>query len=143
LKILSFKSNNKTLTDQAQAIRTHVFVEEQKVDPALEYDQFEEISTHYLVLDDEKPIATARRRETEKGIKLERFAVLQQYRNQGIGGLILEKVLKEVLPLNKPVYLNSQLMAVPFYERYGFVKSGDPFMEANMEHYRMLFVDKL
>jgi predicted GNAT family N-acyltransferase len=142
LKILSFKSDDKTLTDQALAIRTHVFVEEQKVDPDLEYDQYEEVSTHYLVLDDETPIATARWRETEKGIKLERFAVLQQYRNQGIGGLILEKVLNDVLQLNKPVYLNSQLRAVPFYEHYGFVKSGEPFVEANMEHYRMGHVKK-
>jgi predicted GNAT family N-acyltransferase len=142
LKILSFKSDDKTLTDQALAVRTRVFVEEQKVDPALEYDQYEEVSTHYLMLDDETPVATARWRETEKGIKLERFAVLSHYRNQGIGGLILKKVLCDVWPLNKTIYLNSQIKAVPFYERHGFVKSGEPFMEANMEHYRMEYVGK-
>lgn len=123
------------------AIRTSVFVEEQKVDPTLEYDQYEAESTHYLVLVNENPIATARWRETEKGIKLERFAVMPQYRNQGIGGLILEKIITDVLPLNKPVYLNSQLRAVSLYERYGFVKTGEPFVEANMGHYRMVYIE--
>jgi predicted GNAT family N-acyltransferase len=142
LKILSFKYDNKTFADMALAIRTQVFVEEQKVDPTLEYDQYEKESTHYLMLDEKNPIATARWRETEKGIKLERFAVLSQYRNQGIGGLVLEKVLSDVLLLNKTIYLNSQLKAVPFYERYGFVKSGEPFIEANIEHCRMEYVAK-
>ena len=39
----------------------------------------------------------------------------------------------------KKIYLHSQLKAVPFYERNGFVKTGEPFKEAGMEHYHMDF----
>ena len=61
------------------AIRQTVFVEEQEVDPALEYDEFESGSHHYLVLKDNQPAGTARWRKTNKGVKLERFAVLPEF----------------------------------------------------------------
>jgi len=139
VKIYSFKTDNKEFTAFALAIRTSVFVDEQKVDPKLEYDKFEEACTHYLLFDNEKPIATARWRETNKGVKLERFAVIKSYRNKGIGSEILMRVLDDVVKLNKQIYLNSQLKAVPFYERQGFVAEGDVFWEANIQHQLMIY----
>lgn len=139
VNILSFKTDNKEFTAIALAIRTSVFVEEQKVDPALEYDEFEDACTHYLLFDNEQPIATARWRETNKGIKLERFAVINSYRNKGIGSEILLRVLDDVVKLNKQIYLNSQLKAVPFYERQGFVAEGCVFLEANIQHQLMTY----
>jgi len=127
------------LAEKAFAIRREVFVVEQFVDPELEYDEFEQESMHYLLSDDEIPVATARWRETPKGIKLERFATLKEYRNKGIGNKILDEVLKDVIDLRKPIYLNSQVSAIRFYERSGFVKEGEMFMEANIEHYKMTF----
>jgi predicted GNAT family N-acyltransferase len=126
------------LSSQAFSIRRKVFVEEQGVDPKLEYDHEEE-SHYYLLILGGKAIATARWRETEKGIKLERFAVLPEYRNRGLGALILKEVIKDVISLEKTVYLHSQLRVVPFYERNGFIKEGPIFYEANMGHYFMKF----
>ncbi len=128
------------MAGQAAVIRRTVFVEEQGVDPALEYDHEEE-AHHYLLFLGEKPIATARWRETEKGIKLERFAVLKQFRNRGIGELILKEVLKDVSLLEKPVYLHAQLNAVTFYERNGFFRVGEKFNEAGIEHFMMKYPD--
>jgi predicted GNAT family N-acyltransferase len=134
--IKQFLFQDKELTEKAFAIRKAVFVEEQGVDSALEYDHEEE-SHYYLLFIGEKPIATARWRETEKGIKLERFALLPPFRNRGIGNIILKEVLKEVVPLQKVLYLHSQLQAVPFYQRNGFIKVGEQFTEAGLEHFLM------
>jgi predicted GNAT family N-acyltransferase len=135
-EVKRFNFSDNDLAAQAFAIRRKVFVEEEGVDPNLEYDHEEE-AHHYLLILGGKALATARWRETDKGIKLERFAVLPEYRNRGFGALILKEVIKDVIPLEKTVYLHSQLRAVPFYERNGFIKEGPVFFEAGMGHYFM------
>ena len=135
-----FSFGEKDLTEKAFAIRKAVFVEEQGVDADLEYDHEEE-ARHYLLFLAEKPIATARWRETEKGIKLERFAVLPQFRNRGMGEIILKEVLKDVTSSGKMIYLHSQIKAVTFYERNGFIKEGQMFTEAGIGHFFMKYQD--
>ena len=139
-EVKRFSYGETEMAEKAFAIRKKVFVQEQGVDPALEYDN-EESARHYLLLLGEKPIATARWRETGKGIKLERFAVLPEFRNRGIGEIILKEVLKDVCPLEKTIYLHSQVAAVSFYERNGFFRVGEKFTEAGIEHYLMEYPD--
>lgn len=136
IEIKRFTYSDKDLLHLSNYIRTKVFIVEQNVYPQLEYE-FEEQGNYYLLYFENLPIATARWRETEKGIKLERFAMLKEYRNQGLGGKLLKTVMDDVKPLNKNIYLHSQVNAVTYYERAGFVKKGDMFVEANIKHYMM------
>jgi predicted GNAT family N-acyltransferase len=136
LVIKRFGFQDKELSNICSTIRTKIFVEEQQVDRAVEYDHEEE-SHFYLLYFDGKPIATARWRETDKGIKLERFAMLKEFRNQGLGSELLKVVLNDVEKLGKKIYLHSQLKAVNYYERAGFIKVGEKFTEAGIEHYLM------
>jgi predicted GNAT family N-acyltransferase len=138
-KITSFTTEDKMKAEIAFDIRRKVFVEEQHVTCEEEYDQFENSSTHYLVYEDEKPVGTARWRKTDKGIKLERFAVLQESRNSGAGTAILNKVLEDVIPLKEKIYLHAQITAINFYLKAHFVTEGDEFVEANIRHYKMTF----
>jgi len=138
IEVKRFTIEDKNLAEQAFAIRRKVFVDEQGVDQNLEYDK-EDQSKHYLLLLAGRPIAAARWRETEKGIKLERFAVLPEFRNRGFGEIILAEVIKDVKIMGKPIYLHSQVRAVPFYERNGFIKEGEMFLEAGIEHIYMKF----
>ena len=85
------------------------------------------------------PLATARWRETGKGIKLERFATLKEYRNKGIGNKILDKVMEDVLSLKKPIYLHSQVNAISLYERNGDQDGAEEVNEAEIKHYKMIF----
>lgn len=133
-----FKSDNKTLAEKALAIRHKVFVIEQGVDPVLEY-QHDEEAQHYILSMGKKAIGTARWREIDGQIKLERFAVLPRFRSKGFGKIILLEILIDTLPLLKPIYLHSQLKAVRFYERNGFVIEGEMFIEAGIEHYTMVY----
>ena len=138
--IKKFSSGDAALAEMAFAIRTAVFVEELGVDATMEYDHEDE-AHHYLLMLADKAIATARWRETDKGIKLERFAVLPGFRNRGIGEIILREVLKDVIPLKKMIYLHAQINATSFYERNGFTKFGEQFTEAGIEHFVMLYHD--
>ena len=128
--------------DAAFTIREKVFVEDQGVPATLENDAHDRTDArHYLARTaDGTPAGAARWRETENGVKLERFAVLEGFRNQEIGAALLHAVLADVqaeLP-DAEIYLNAQLRAVPFYERHGFRKEGELFEEANIQHYRMV-----
>jgi predicted GNAT family N-acyltransferase len=123
----------------AFAIRQKVFVDEQHVDPHLEYDEFEGSSTHYLATIEDLPVGTARWRVTEKGVKLERFAVLEEYRDKGAGTALLAQVLSDADALAKPIYLHAQVQVVPFYEKFGFKAVGDEFVEADIRHYKMIY----
>src|SRR5690349_19849615 len=82
--------------DTAFSIREKVFVEEQKVPLDAEYDQHEKSANHYLATYNGIPCGAARWRQTDNGIKLERFAVLPEYRSQAVGSQILKKVLEDV-----------------------------------------------
>lgn len=118
-------------------IRRKVFIEEQHVPESEEYDGYEAVSHHYLVVKENKPLACARWRITPyHSIKLERFAVLSEFRKSGIGALLLHTILKD-LPEGYPVYLHAQESAVPFYAKQGFIAEGERFFECEIPHFRM------
>jgi predicted GNAT family N-acyltransferase len=125
----------------AHEIRFEAFVEEQQV-PADEELEFEEESHHYLAMTDGLPAGTARWRFTEKGVKLERFAVKKDYRSQGIGSALVEFILKEVHNhpefKGKEIYLHAQISAMPLYSKFGFSQTGGMFDEAGIMHYKMI-----
>lgn len=143
IDIISFSAANENLARQAFFIRQLVFVNEQGVDAILEYDEHDKTATHYLVTLNSKPIGAARWRKTENAVKLERFAILKEYRNKNIGAQLLTTVLGDVMSLNIPIYLHAQITAVKFYERHGFVKNGDTFYEAGIMHFKMNFEKKM
>lgn len=138
ITIESFTYEDQQKFELALAIRKEVFVKEQKVNANLEFDGRDPEATHYLAYFNDKAVGTARWRKTEKGIKLERFAVLAEYRSQFVGLAILEAVLKDVKDLHDTIYLNSQKSAIGFYLRYGFVEEGKHFYEAGIEHVKMI-----
>ena len=141
VQIISFAFDEKNFADLAFLIRRKVFVDEQRVSRHDEYDNFEKSAMHYLAYIDEKPVGAARWRETNQGIKLERFAVLKEYRNRGIGSLLLKKILRDVRHMQKKIYLHAQLPAVKFYEREGFRMEGEIFSEASIQHFKMQLPD--
>ena len=138
-RVISFQISDEEKANTAFAIRQRVFVDEQKVDREEEYDSHEEEAIHYLLLNEEQPIGTARRRFTDKGMKLERFAVLPEQRNTGAGTFLLKAVLNDILPADHLIYLHAQVAAMNLYKRAGFISQGDLFYEANIPHYKMIY----
>ncbi|MBD2754041.1 GNAT family N-acetyltransferase [Spirosoma validum] len=128
--------------EAAFSIRRQVFVEEQHVDAREEYDEFETTSAHFLARVDDAPAGTARWRRTSNGVKLERFAVLPQFRGSGVGKALVRAVLDDVFsqqpePIER-IYLHAQVTAMPLYTTFGFVPVGPMFEEAGIQHYKMV-----
>lgn len=121
----------------SRQIREEVFVVEQQVPVEIEYDDYEQISTHILAKLNGVPVGTARWRKTEHGQKLERFAVLKSARGKGVGEALVNYILHEIED-SEPAYLNSQVSAIPFYARLGFEETGGIFYEAGIPHKKMV-----
>jgi len=127
-------------------IREDVFVIEQKVPKELEYDEFEDSSRHFLAYSEQTPCGTARWRITDKGIKLERFAVSEAYRKQNVGSALVKAVLEDILIhpeySGQKVYLHAQITALPLYHKFDFKIEGKEFIEANIRHHKMVWHGK-
>jgi len=121
-------------------IRTEVFVHEQKCLPSEEFDELDAQAVHYLLLENEKPVATGRFRKTDKGIKIERIATRKAYRGNGYASQIIKFLIQEskvVYPLNSYFYLHAQVEVMPLYQQLGFQPYGGTFIEADIVHQAM------
>ena len=119
-------------------IRREVFIKGLNIPEHLEIDSNEESSKYILAKVDGKSVGTARWRKTDEGMKLERFAVLNDYRSIGIGTMMTKFILNQ-LKNSKLIYLNAQESAISFYEIMGFKPIGPRFKEVNIEHQKMIY----
>jgi len=119
------------------AIRREVFVDEQNCPPELEWE-YEDESVHFLAIVDEEPAGAARWRKTANGYKLERFAVLKEFRGLGVAQALVKTVLADLPADADYVYLHAQIPAVSLYEKFLFEKLGEEFEEAGIRHYKMV-----
>jgi len=119
------------------AIRKIVFVEEQNCPPELEWEN-EEVSTHFLATLDNQPCGACRWRKTDAGYKLERFAVLKEFRGRRIGQALVAAALADLPSDAEYIYLNAQLDAMPLYAKFGFQAEGEQFEEAGIQHFKMV-----
>lgn len=127
--------NYDVLPKEARYIRTAVFVDEQGFKE--EFDTLDSVSTHLVMFDSDKPIATGRfyfdnvRQEYLIG----RIAVLKPYRGRGYGADIVneaEKLIK--LKGGKSAFLHSQCRAQAFYERLGYAAFGESDFDEDCPH---------
>ena len=115
-----------------QQVRRRVFIVEQEVPEAEEWDDDDPLSVHVLATLNREPVGTGRL--TPAG-KIGRMAVLSEVRGRGVGGAILRLLVDEALHRGLvELRLNAQVRAIPFYERHGFAAEGPVFMEAGIPH---------
>jgi predicted GNAT family N-acyltransferase len=130
--------NDQDQINLALFIRRQVFVEEQHV--SVERESMDDTeSIHYLATYNELPAGAARYRKTTKGTKIERIAVLKNYRGKGIGEAILLKILDDVKS-EEVIYLHAQVNAIDFYKKNGFKETDNYFVDAGIDHVEMDFV---
>ena len=125
--------------DQARAdaspIRFTVFVEEQGVPLEIEIDEHDPLCVHAIAFEDGKPVGTGRLLPDGH---IGRMAVLKEWRNRGIGGLLLNALIERARQRGDArVILSAQINAARFYEAHGFSRHGDEYMEAGIRHQEM------
>lgn len=120
------------------AIRYAVFVDEQGVDVAIEWDDYETVAEHLLLVDEEQPLGTARVRQVDDALKCERIAVRASARGAGWGARLMD--VCETIARERGVdacVLHAQQRAAAFYRRQGYRVDSDPFEEAGIPHVKM------
>ena len=121
---------------ELRLIRTKVFIEEQHVPEALEWDGEDAQAAHLLARDAEgNPMGTVRIVWHAAAAHIGRMAVLAAWRGRGVGRDLLHSALQIARERGlKLAYLNAQTYAVPFYARAGFVVQGEEFLDAGIPH---------
>jgi len=126
---------------QCKEIRIEVFVEEQEVPLEEEFDGLDDECIQYLAYlpssDNARSAAgTARLRFPKGGIaKAERIAVRKSFRQFGVGRLLMEAIEKTCRDKKiEIIMLSSQVQAIPFYERQGYIAEGEEYMDCDIPH---------
>ena len=127
-----------TLSADAKALRTEVFVEEQGVPAELEMDSMDALCLHAVAYDaDGTPVGTGRLLPDGH---IGRMAVRKAGRGTGVGSALLKGLMTQARARgDKQVVLSSQSHAAPFYQRHGFTVDGDEFFEAGIAHINMQY----
>ena len=137
--------SSKEEMNKSYAIRTRVFCEEQKISKEIEFDNLDHLCGHFLIFDGVKAIGTARVRQKEKGLlKIERVAVLKEFRRLKVGSILIKNVIKHYLNLdyNKSIILHSQVAVADFYKSLNFISYGNEFYEDGIPHIAMKYLKK-
>ncbi len=120
------------------ALRFEVFVDEQNVPPEIELDKEDEHALHIIAEENGIAIGCGRVIISGRDAHIGRLAVKRSRRGQGVGASVCKFITEYCRSLDcTRIWLNSQLHAVGFYEKLGFEKKGDTFIEAGIEHIEM------
>lgn len=118
------------------ALRRTVFIEEQGVSEAEELDDQDGGAIHLLARLDGRPVGSARLIVKGGTGKIGRVCVLKEQRGMGLGAALIRAAL-DVLrarPGVERARLGSQVHAIAFYEKLGFVAEGPVYDDAGIPH---------
>lgn len=124
------------LANEAKSIRKAVFIVEQNIPEDEEWDEQDAIALHFVVYDQNSPIATAR---LLKNNSIGRVAVLEAYRGQGVGRLLMLAIIQQAKNEKRSFFkLSSQVHAIAFYESLGFNTQGTEYLDCHIRHIDMM-----
>lgn len=110
------------------ALRRTVFIEEQGIDEAEEWDAADQDCLHFLAEDPAGPVGTARMIDAGDAAKIGRVAILPRARGKGLGRQLMERLLSEARARGfRHAVLEAQVAVIPFYERLGFAAEGPAY----------------
>lgn len=131
---------NDDLSD-SYSVRRKVFIEEQQIDEKAEFDGSDKLSTIVVVYVDNFPVATGRLIVKNDCMMLGRIAVLKEQRGKNYGAIVVKLLVNEAFNKGYDMqYIHAQTQAIGFYQRLGFVKYGNEFIEDGIPHYNMKHV---
>lgn len=127
-------------------IRETVFLREQNVSAADEWDGKDDDAIHFLVLNTEGEAIGCARILTETYqaktcFHIGRVALLKAWRNRGIGQQLMQTAIAwcRQQDSSSPIFLHAQTQRISFYQRLGFTAKGDIFMDAGIPHIEMWY----
>lgn len=117
-------------------LRREVFIVEQGVPEALEWDEYDAVSVHALALIEGEAVGCGRLLPDGH---IGRMAVRKAFRRQGVGRALLDSLVTTAIGRGLSLLqLHAQTHAQGFYAQAGFVAEGAEFDEAGIPHRRMV-----
>lgn len=124
----------------ARAIRTSVFIDEQRIPADMEWDEADGTALHAVAYNRlGQAVATGRMLQPAPRVaRIGRMAVHHALRGTGIGRQVLQALLAAAATRgDREVVLHAQRSAASFYAGLGFQPRGEPFEEAGIAHIEM------
>lgn len=119
-------------------LREEVFIREQQISAADEWDNKDETALHYLAVEKEQAIACARMMINQHSGKIGRVCVLPEFRRQHIATRLLQFIIDDAKNLTlKTLQLDAQITVTALYSALGFQAVGDTFLDAGIVHQNM------
>ena len=124
-------------------IRNRVFTLEKGVPQKIEVDQYDCLNkscTHFLVKYSKNDIGTVRCLYTANGnIQIQIFFFLKEYRGIGLLKIVIEYIEDYYKAQGiKIIEMDAKYEVFGFYEKCGYEKVSEVFIEANIEHVKMM-----
>lgn len=126
--------------DACRALRRAVFIEEQGIAEADEWDDLDGQAIHLLAWEEGEPVGTARILQSGTTGKIGRVCVLDRARGTGLGTKLIRAAV-DVLRARPGVThakLGAQVHAIGFYEKLGFKLAGEVYDDAGIPHRDMI-----
>lgn len=116
-----------------------MFIDEQGIDPAQEWDEHDAESVFAIAIDEQNQIVgTARLLSAGK---IGRMAVLPAYRHLGVGTALLVHLLDIARARgDRLIAISAQQSVMTFYEKQGFKPVGPPHVEVGIPHQNMQII---
>lgn len=136
------KVTTKDEFEDIKKLRYEVFVEEQNVDPEIEYDEYDVMNredvVHVIAKQKDRIVGGLRLLLKGKTMTVGRVVVDKAMRNHKIGSKLMTYADRYAVNNGyDEIQLGAQFKAMPFYESCGYESYGDVFMDANIEHKMM------
>lgn len=119
-------------------LRTQVFVHEQRIVDEEEIDgrDLEDTTTLFWTEEDGEVLATLRLLHDDVPAHVGRVATAQQARGRGLAADLVRAALEHA---GTDVAISAQAYLEGWYGRLGFVRTGENYLEAGIDHVPMLF----
>ena len=132
---LNFKDNNFSII---RNVRKNVFADELGISESKLFDEYDETCDHFILFDGKNAVGSVRFMLYEKTIKLERMAILQEYRKNSYGKNSILQLREFYNSLGyTQIFLDSIYSVMGFYKKCGFLEQGEIFRRVGIDHIRM------
>jgi predicted GNAT family N-acyltransferase len=126
------------LTEELITLRSSIFIDEQGISLADEFDTQEGVCDHYGAFLHGELIGYGRLMFTYDTVNIDRIALKYDLRKKGLGKEFLIFLENEAMKRGcTTAKLHAQQQSSPFYEKQGYNRRGEHFIEAGIVHVEM------
>ncbi len=119
-------------------IRKNVFTDELGISESELFDEHDKVCDHFIIFDGKDVVGAVRFVSVKQNIKLERMAILQEFRTKNHGKNCILQLREYYRAKNySKMFLDSIYSVKDFYKKCGFSEEGRIFQRVGIDHIRM------